>query len=660
MIRGYRVKIAGIVWLGFALLLGGGTTVAENVPTLRPLRAGAVMPSGWMREQMRLDLEKGLAGAYERIWTSVSLELFAAQKRAPGVVEVRHGDVASKEQSWWAGEHEGYWKDAMVRLAFLAGDEALKVRARGWMEAILAARGADGYIGIYSPDTRFPKEGSDGELWTQSRIFQAMLAYHEFTGSSEVLEAVDKAAMLTLATYRDKIGTYFGRPGVERDGGVSHGVGFMDTLEWLYRLTGKAQFRDGAVWLYEDFSRGRVRDDDMQLGSLLDAGRRYQKHTPHIMEGLHMPQICAAITGREDFGVAAANALVKLRLHTTPAGNVVGDEDVKGREGTGETWGEYCSMTEGIPSLNRIVSYSGDLAVAAFAERTCLNAAQAARFHPVNIAVQYLGRDNQRLVADRKIHGGRCVYAAYHRAAACCTLNSTKLLPYYVDGMWYAATDRPALVAVLFGPCAVEAEVDGVPVRIIEETDYPFGDTIRFRIAPERPVEFSLVVRVPECAGDVAIDAGDGAKIERWPGRIEVSRRWEENPEVSVGFRFRSRIERAHDGGLYVVRGPLVYSLPMPADVRVSEDLRLVGGKDSGFDAFEVTPKDDSAWGYRMPREADFRPVELAGHEPLNPWGHPPVGLRGKMRDASGGEIEVTLLPHGSSLLRRATFPAAE
>ena len=99
------------------VVFGGPCIGAEDVPVLRPLRAGSVKPAGWMREQMRLDLERGLAGAYERIWTSVSLELFVAQKRAPGLVDVRHGSEVSKEQSWWAGEHEGYFKDAMLRLA---------------------------------------------------------------------------------------------------------------------------------------------------------------------------------------------------------------------------------------------------------------------------------------------------------------------------------------------------------------------------------------------------------------------------------------------------------------------------------------------------------------------------------------------------------------
>jgi DUF1680 family protein len=91
---------------------------------------------------------------------------------------------------------------------------------------------------------------------------------------------------------------------------------------------------------------------------------------------------------------------------------------------------------------------------------------------------------------------------------------------------------------------------------VVEDTHYPFEDTVRFRIDPARPVEFTLVVRVPDGAGDVQVEAGDGATIRREPGRIEVSHRWKEPAEVRIDFRFTPRIERAPDGNRYVVRGP--------------------------------------------------------------------------------------------------------
>lgn len=633
--------------------------VAISGLALVPLPAAAVKPEGWIREQMRLDIEEGLAGSYERIWPNVALELFAKQERVPGNVKIMRGKVEGRQPAWWAGEHEGYWKDAIVRLAFLTDHKPFQERAKKWMDDIIAtAKKNGGYIGIYSPVSRFPKEGIDGELWTQSRIFQAMLAYYEFTGDEEVLEAVEKAVSLTLNTYSYEIGTYFGRPGTEKHGGVSHGIGFLDTLEWLYQLTGNEEYRDGLLWFYSDFSNNDVRDDDMQLEALLEEGRVFHTHTPHIVEGLHGPQICAALTGDPDYLTAAATALSRLAYHTSPAGNLVGDELVHGRMGTGETLGEYCSMTQGVMAWNRILAWGGSLEVADQIENTVFNAAQGARFHPRNMAVQYLGRDNQYAAADTVYLNGRTIYAGYHRAAACCTLNSTRLMPYYVDGMWYFLNSEAGLFAMLFGPSTVETSISGVPVKVEQETIYPFDDRVVFHLDTDKPVQFKLMMRIPDGAGEVVVDAGKEAQIEKNEEFLSIVKKWSGNETVRVNFNFGVQLETAKDSSLYYSRGPLVFSLPIPEETKVKNELELINGVKSGFNEYLITPKEDASyWDLSINPAFSFVLVQL--HEPdlMNPWGNPSIALRGKMIDGKGYEKEVTLLPHGSSHLRRLTFP---
>ena len=629
---------------------------------LIPLKAGSVKPAGWMKEQMRLDIEEGLAGSYERIWPNVALDLFAAQERAPGNVKIMRGKVEGRQPAWWAGEHEGYWKDALVRLAFLTENKHFQDRAKKWMDDIMAAaKENDGYIGIYSPESRFPKDRTDGELWTQSRIFQAMLAYYEFTGDTAVLGAVERAASLSLKTYRDEIGTYFGRKGGPKHGGVSHAVGFFDTLEWLYRLTGKQEYRDGLIWFYEDFSNHPNRDPDMQLSALLEEGRVFRRHTPHVMEALHAPHMVSALVDREDIKKAAETVLPRLAYHTSPSGNFVGDELVRGRKGTAETLGEYCSMTEGVSSLNKIVAWSRSFEAAEQIENTVFNAAQAARFHPHNIAVQYLGRDNQYSANDREFLHGRTVYAGYHRAAACCTLNSTRIMPYYVDGMWYALNGEAGLFAMLFGESELNATVKGTKVKVQEQTDYPFEDKVTFRLSPEEPVEFKLMVRIPEGAGDVEVNAGEGAEIEINEKYVAVEKLWSASDIVEVDFNFNIQVQTAKDTTYYVSRGPLLYSLPIPANIEKVEELRLIGGAQSGFYEYSITPEvDENYWNLTINKDDKFDLVEYSGGDRLNPWGNPPVALKGELTDGNGQNKEVTLLPHGSSTLRRLTFPQTD
>lgn len=637
--------VVGVVLAAQLVVLGAGA------PVYQFLRAGEVMPQGWMKEQMRADLHDGLAGHYPEISSNVDKQLFEKKNRQP---EVMAQSDRRPEKSWWAGEHEGYWKDGVIRMAFLTGDKVFMAKARRWVEAIVAAQDADGYIGIYDKETRFPAvQGSDGELWTQTRIFQAMLAYYEFTGDKKILNAVEKAVNLTLGECQD---TYFCRPGKANSGGVSHGLAFCDTLEQLYRLTGKQVYRDGVVWLYNDYCKGYPKDDTA-LPSLLDANKPFDMHAPHVLEGIAESQIVAAFTGEEKYQQAAHNALLKLARHTLPGGGLVGDESVRGRPGTGSTYSEYCSYTEGVIGLNRVLAYSGDLAAGNWVEQTGLNGAQGARLHVANRAVAYLSRDDRRSTDIKENVRGRIYYSACHLAAACCTLNSIRLLPYYVEGMWFRPTGGPALAANLYGPCHVTTQVAGTQVGIEESTAYPFEDTIHFKMDPAQPSEFTLIFRIPPSARGAVVEAGADAKIVRAPGRLEVRKVWQAGDTATLHFDFDVRLRETNDKQFYYERGPLVFALKFPE--KMTETIKFgLNGKDSGFREYQTTPRNDTGWDYRVDKTATFTLVQQADGDPHYPWAKPPIALQGKMLTADGKPVEVQLTPEGSTILRRVTFPA--
>ena len=106
-------------FLGTAL-----TSTADAQPGMTFLPAGQVKPDGWIRKQMELDLSEGLTGNYHKVSNAVNLQVFEKQDRqAGGFVEI---PGEKRQKSWWSGEHEGYWKDSIVRMAFLVDDPAQK------------------------------------------------------------------------------------------------------------------------------------------------------------------------------------------------------------------------------------------------------------------------------------------------------------------------------------------------------------------------------------------------------------------------------------------------------------------------------------------------------------------------------------------------------
>ncbi len=621
-------------------------------PALTLTRFGQTKPAGWMLNQMQADLDNGLAGHYAEISDTVNMREF----------ETRMADQpgASGEPGWWFGEHEGYYADGLFRLAWLSGRQSVVTAAIARLEEVLTAQGDDGYIGVYPAYYRLGlQDPNDGELWTQSRMFQALLAWHEATGDARILSAVDKATKLTLAAFRYR--SYFERLNyVTGGGGVSHGVGFSDTLEWMYRLTGDDIYRVGYLWLYADYASSNVRDDDLTPVHLSDPDRPWYSHTPHIAESLAMPAIAYAYGGASEYGQAADHVLDKLRRHSNPGGGPVGDETVSGRSGSFELTSEYCSMTETVASLDRLAQFRDAMVTGDISERIALNSAQGARLHPAATSVSYLTADNRLSATATVAFGDRLLYSASHQTAACCSLNSTRLLPYYVEGMWLKETGEAGLVARLYGASILDTDIGGTPVHVVEETDFPFSDKLLFTISPDVALEFRFTLRVPEYAQDAQVVAPAGMIVSRLSDRFEISGAWKSGDTVSLDLKFAVHRVQVGNGETAMAYGPLLYALPIAATAIPGRITNAQGAPSiPEFRDTEYVPSGDVP-AYRLAKDSYFEPVQLPEGDVLDPWSKPTAGLGGWLLAPDGTHVSVTLRPLGSTLLRITGFPLDE
>ncbi len=615
------------------------------------LPAGEIIPQGWIRAQLYNDLEEGYAGRYEQVHPTVNHHVFIHQDRT----SKRHWNP---RKEWWNGEHEGYWKDGVIRMAFLTGHKAYQELSEKWIEELLNHQGPEGYIGIYraseEPDSRFNHRSGNGELWATSRILMAMLAYYEFTGERTVLEAVKRATRLVMDKYREK--NYFINRG--RGGGVSHGIGFFEILEWIYRITRQRDYADFALKLYEDFNEGRVRDDDLKTGHLLSQERKFHMHGAHVAEGLFVPEMIRWLDGSADLVKAAGQVRDKLDHHLTPGGAMRCDEWVKGRQGTADERYEYCGIAEMISPLNRMISFNGHLHQADLIERMAFNAGQGARF-PVLSALSYLTTDNRIRINHFEI-GRRESYDSAHFAAVCCALNGIRLMPYYVEGMWARNTENGGLTALLFGPSKVRTRVHGVRVEITEETGYPFSDHLQFHFDPEKPVEFTFSFRKPFGLEALEVNAPAGAVREDQKDLMIIRNTWKRGDIVEVRFDFQvEEVKQPPSStvkgvGAYLRRGPLVYALPFEYEVKGRKKRRK-----SGFYRYRLKARSRSGWNYKIPAGEFFYPVWNGSKDEKGPWRHPPVVLKGSLVDKKGDKIPSDLVPMGTTVFRRVTFPVS-
>jgi hypothetical protein len=221
-----------------------------------------------------------------------------------------------------------------------------------------------------------------------------------------------------------------------------------------------------------------------------------------------------------------------------------------------------------------------------------------------------------------------------------------------------------------------------VPVRIIEDTQYPFEESIRLRVTPQKPVAFPLRLRVPEWAAGVSLSVNGQVWTNAPVNRLlTLERTWKDGDVVALDFAAEVRTSRWVENSVAVERGPLVYAL------RIEEDWRPVKNSDAYGDFYEVHPK--SPWNYALAeaainnpakgfklarRSADAgypwslngAPMELRTQGKRMPdwqlYNHragPLPHSRSERLQREPGE-EIVLLPYGCTRLRITEFPVAK
>lgn len=613
--------------------------------------AGAIQPEGWILHQLENDLIKGYIGQYDRVSNTVDKGVFVKQDR---MSKRKYG----LRKEWWNGEHEGYWKDAVIRMAFLTNNKLYKEKAHEWIREIKeAAYNNDGYIGIYrdcdKPNCRFQHVRGNGELWVTSRIIMAMLAYYEYTNDQELLKVCQHAVQKVMDAYWDQ--NYF----VEASGGggVSHGIGFFEVLEWMYRITKEKRYLDFSLKLYHDFNNGQMRDDDLTTDNLLNKEQMLQDHGAHLAEGLFVPEFIASAHPNATYIEAANNVMYKLEKHLTPGGAMRCDEWVKERVGTADERYEYCGIAEMISPLGKMIAFSGDLSLADKIETMAYNAGQGARL-PILSALSYLSADNRIKINHREI-ARRETYDACHFAAACCALNGARLMPYLVENMWVTNDNDNEVLALLPGPSQFNTEIDGVMVNIMEQTDYPFSNQITFQVNPTEPLKFDLSVRKPFGCDSVEIFAPDGAKITQNDSKLSVTKKWRKMDQVKITFHFPVRIihqppsKSVKGKGAYLKHGPLVYAMSFDHKIDTTKEYN-----NSGFYRYKIKVADSTQWnGIKLDTSEVFIHNRNGKKHNLTPWDKPYISLNGPVFDLQNNRINMELQPMGSTIFRRVTFP---
>lgn len=646
---------------------GANAFYASNRPPLLPsslikLPAGTIKPKGWLRWQLRL-MADGMVGRISEVSGRV-------RYHRSGWVNPTGG----------GNEWVPYWLRGYISMGYAMEDDEIIQEAKKWVEGVMANQEEDGYFG--------PK-GLKGNLaFPQMVMLFALRTYYEASADERVLSCMERYFRYQINLPKQEL--LRGYAWQRTRGGTN-----IETVLWLYNQQGHEWLLDLAKRLRErsaDWSQGLAGDPDH-----FPKGHQFKENMPpsyaiptdhgvSIAMGYSYPATYWQLSRhRADHdGTERIYALLMGDFGQMPGGMFAADERLRPGKTDPRQGAETCSVVEFMYSNESLLKITGDPKYADRCEDIAFNTYPATMTSDMK-ALHYLTaanmpqcdagnkpcfRNNEKMLS---FSPG----AEYH----CCQHNHGQGWPYYVEHLWMA-THGDGLAAVMYAPCSIEATVgDGVKVKLTEETDYPFGETVDFAISTPHAVRFPLLLRIPRWCRNARVSVnGEPREISPSPSSyVVLERTWhhEDRVQLELPMEIAVTVWEKNKNSVSVNRGPLTYSL------KIGEKWVASGGSDK-WPEWEVLPT--TPWNYallidhdspadsftfvqkntvpKQPFVADNAPVELQAQGRRIPsWG---------MVDNCVGELpacpartdepleKITLIPMGCARLRISAFPTLE
>jgi hypothetical protein len=621
-----------LLFLVTAATLGAAPNRAPLQPgAFQPLPLTAVMPKGWLLDQLRIQ-SKGLSGHLDEFWPDLG-----------------------PNSAWLGGSGEGwergpYFLDGLVPLAYLTKDSTLIAKVHKWMDWTLDHQRADGWLG--------PEKNTD--WWPNYVMLKALTQFQEATGDARVVPAMQRY-FAYQAAHLDQ------RP--LKEWAIFRWHDEVLSVLWLYNRTGDRGLLDLARKLHQQGHDWEAQYANFQTREKVTKQQaNLSTHGVNTAMALKAAAVWWLITGDPGDRASLYQMFEALdRYHGQPAGIFAADEHLSGRDPSQGT--ELCAVVEAMFSLEQDLAILGDAAFGDRLERIAYNALPATLSKDL-WAHQYDQQANQVMcsISNHRwaTNGPESNIFGLEPNFGCCTANMHQGWPKLAASLWMATADN-GLAAVAYGPSQVTA--NGVTIE--ERTDYPFRDTVTLTVNSARPATFPLVLRIPAWALGATVRINGQEQPNVKPGEFfRVSREWKSADRVDLRFPMTVRTSTWFNNSIAIERGPLVYSL------KIGESWNKIKQTGPAVD-WEVYPT--TPWNYALvsgswqvsekpiaaqPFDAAGAPIEItAKARRLPQWtlvddspGPIPVSPVTSKRP----EESISLVPYGAAKLRITAFPVLQ
>jgi len=442
----------------------------------------------------------------------------------------------------------------------------LRTMADKIIKEVVAVQEPSGYLNTYyvgdrAKDRMTPEVQRWGhELYNIGHLLQGAIAYYRATGDSTLLEAgihfVDGFLLPNFGPGPDKKPIFSGHPEIE-----------LALIE-LYRTTGDKRHLELAGYILQGDDRIKV------------PHRGYVYHFCGIpftsrthLEG-HAVRAMYACCGATDYYLETGDQAYWKTLNTLWDDLVNHQMYVTGGVGArsdGEAfgdpyelpnftaYGESCAAIGNMMWNWRMLAATGDAKYADVIERALYNGINSGMSLDGTL---YCYRNPLGFDPSSGDHIRNPWYDV-----TCCPPNLERTFA-SLPGYFYS-TSSEGLYLHLYDDSVLDWHLEnGTALKVQQKTKYPWNGVGDITITPEKPVEFTLYLRIPGWSDHTQVTVNGKAVSGATPGQyLALRRRWEPGDVISVKFDLTTHLVAANPrvvddyGRVAIQRGPLVYCL---------------------------------------------------------------------------------------------------
>lgn len=603
----------------------------------------------------------------------------------------------------WTGADYSSAEDAAniaggyVRLARYVPDSKLALMYQSdWLPQVLKSQMANGYLGAGQTDAvvqhgAFKHSVMDPkipryELLNVDLLLESLLWEYEFSGNPAVFEAALKLKDFALQNYLNT------PKEPKKDLQTPHWRTICRSLTEMYRYTGDTNILK-VLTQYIENQEGALETQFMN-----------KKPDQHMVSTAYALQVAVNMfhyTGNQKLLDNALSGFDNLSNYALQVTGVPTGQEITLPKGCRQ-YTEHCNTCEWIKVCNGFLSSRGEVRFADAAER-CMHNAYFGSKSPDGLSLTYFHTLNQLFATDwtgeylTNDHEPTGKYIGAYKMRhlpKCCNAMTSKGFAQFVENATMQ-TPEGELTFVYYGPSTVRAALPNIgPVSIVQDTDYPYEDQVRFTLALNRPAEFPLRFRIPAWCRSARLTVNDEPVDEPLASGTfaRINRTWKNGDRINLSFDFPITLDwdktlavgKSAGKGAAVVRGPLVYALPIKDEWQYT-GTEPAGPKNMNESWNVVMDGKGTAWNIALEinknkPETSLRTVKLDVPPGSHPWEYPPVGLQVQARllpdwtldrisnnpctpalplsiKPHGEAFPVTLVPFGFTRLRMTVLP---